>query len=380
MPPKKTVASTTPSKPRVAKAVVDEKVTSNAHHIEENTKEIQNNTKMIHLLYCIIIVLMMIIAGLAFFVGTKSGSSNAAPVAVAPSQGEGVTITVLDDTRCTDCPTQDIITQLKTAPYLSQATIVMKDFSESGVSEYLQENNIAALPAVIFSTNILSDGGQMAPFLTAMPDGQFTLALSSTFDPFAKRSANGFLVLEPEQIQTVLAGSYLKWADNAQITWIEYTDLNCHFCQKMEDDGTAQTVLEKYPEVLNKTTHNFVGVGGEKTQIWSELLECIGKVAGADAYNSVLSGTLTSKDSSKDGILALAGTEGVDVTAVESCFDAGETKDIVASRFAAGQEVFGVTGTPGNIILNNSTGEYTLISGAYPVESFVETIDSLLTQ
>ena len=67
-------------------------------------------------------------------------------------------------------------------------------------------------------------------------------------------------MLEKEQVDRVLANSYLKGPADAQITWLEYTDLNCHFCQKMEDDGTAQAVLDKFPETLNKTTHNFIGV------------------------------------------------------------------------------------------------------------------------
>jgi len=52
------------------------KVTENARHIEENKKDIQNNSKMIHLLYGVIIVLMLVIAGLAFYVGTIFGGPN----------------------------------------------------------------------------------------------------------------------------------------------------------------------------------------------------------------------------------------------------------------------------------------------------------------
>ena len=34
---------------------------------------------------------------------------------------------------------------------------------------YLEENNISALPAVIFNSNAMNDGGQIAPYLTALP-------------------------------------------------------------------------------------------------------------------------------------------------------------------------------------------------------------------
>jgi len=40
--------------------------------------------------------------------------------------------------------------------------------------------------------------------------------------------------------------------------------------------------------------------------------------------------------------------------------------------------VFGITGTPGNVIINNETGEYEVISGAYPAEEFEAKINSIM--
>lgn len=42
----------------------------------------------------------------------------------------------------------------------------------------------------------MNDGGQITPYLTALPGGEFSLALGATFDPFAIRSDKGFLVLD----------------------------------------------------------------------------------------------------------------------------------------------------------------------------------------
>jgi hypothetical protein len=46
-----------------------------------------------------------------------------------------------------------VLDQLKELPSINKALIVKKDFSETGVSEYLLENNINELPAFIFSTS-----------------------------------------------------------------------------------------------------------------------------------------------------------------------------------------------------------------------------------
>lgn len=77
-------------------------------------------------------------------------------------------------------------------------------------------------------------------------------------------------------------------------------------------------------------------------------------------------------------MLALAAKQGINTGTVKTCLDNGEMKDLVAKKFSAGQTVFGVTGTPGNIIINNTTGEYTLVSGAVPTSSFEQVINSIL--
>jgi protein-disulfide isomerase len=40
---------------------------------------------------------------------------------------------------------------------------------------------------------------------------------------------------------------------------------------------------------------------------------------------------------------------------------------------------FGITGTPSSVIINNESGEFSLIPGAYPVETFIETISNFLS-
>jgi predicted DsbA family dithiol-disulfide isomerase len=39
--------------------------------------------------------------------------------------------------------------------------------------------------------------------------------------------------------------------------------------------------------------------------------------------------------------------------------------------------LFGVSGTPGNVIIDKETGNYVLVSGAYPVSEFVNAINTL---
>jgi len=334
---------------------------------------------------------MMCIAWLAFYVGTMIGgwntqnpvvtqSENAQTAATGTVAAADITVTVIDDVRCSDCQTDGIVSQLQSLPFLQGATFETKEFTNDDMASYLEDNSITALPAILFSTNQIADGGQITPYLQAIPDGSFSLAVGAAFDPFATRSERWFLMTTEDVLSSLQENAYYEWSENAKITWIEYTDVNCHYCKKMASDKTAEAVLEKFPESVNKDTVNFIGVGWANTQNAAEALECIASLGWSQAYNTAMKGTLLSWDSSVSAITALGVEAGVPSTSIESCIENGDVKDLVADKFSRWREVFGITGTPGNVIINNETGEYEVVSGAYPAETFISVIERMLAE
>ena len=356
--------------------------------VDEEVVLTTNNNQ--NTLYGIIIVLLLIIAVWGFFLWMKlwSGWQTVTnPVNTWTVWGSGIAediiVTVYDDSRCSDCQTDAIVDSLKQLPVLASAEFIVKDFSEAGVEQFLIDNseNIDLLPAAVFSTN--SVWPTLAESLLKLPDGSYFLRLADGnqvpgFDPFEKRSENGFKIVEESILTELQSNAYFKWDENATITWIEYTDVNCGFCKKMETDGTAVAVMAEFPTELNKATSNYVGVGWAATQTAAEIFECAGSLAWADVYNSMISDTLVSWDNSADTLLALWAESGVDATALQSCYDNGDTKDLVAEKFAMWAENFWISGTPGNVLINNETWEFTIVSWAYPASEFITQINGLL--
>jgi hypothetical protein len=121
----------------------------------------------------------------------------------------------------------------------------------------------------------MDDGGQITPYLTALPGGDFSLAVGAKFNPFASRSENGFLTIDLSIVEEIKADAHYKGNKDAKITWLEYTDVNCHYCKKMEIDGTVQIVMDTIGDDLNKTSSHFIGVGGQASQDAAEAFECI---------------------------------------------------------------------------------------------------------
>ena len=97
-----------------------------------------------------------------------------------------------------------IVEQLKQLPSVANSEIVVKDFSDEWIAEYLKENNVEALPLFVFSTNNFdvskdpsgtAQNGQAVPkvntFLEEMSSWEYTLLVWSSFNPFAEICDNG---------------------------------------------------------------------------------------------------------------------------------------------------------------------------------------------
>ena len=371
-------------KPRAIKNTssnVGAHVEENARHISENARDIGNNTKMIHTLYAIITLLVIIIAWLAFWLGSVfSGwvwNQNTWNIS-QNTTGQWIEITIIGDERCSDCVTAEVTQQLRTLPFLSEATIIERDFSEPWVRDLLKDNSITRLPAVLFNDNNLWDGWAISPFLTRLTDGNYRLDLweAASFDPFMERSERWFLVLDLEVLETIKASSYLKGDAEAPITWLEYSDFGCSFCVKMHaEDKTVQNVLNSNEGIINSRFQHMAFRNREVP----EVIECIAETAWEEAFYTLIDEWFNARVTTKSDILAVADTNWIsyNIWDVDACIADGRMKARIDAHMELGQNVFGVRGTPGNILINVNTGEFELVSGAYPQSYFEEVIGRL---
>ena len=353
------------------------------------TQEINNKN---NIQMGVIIALLVVIAIMGFFLG-KSSNGNVANTNTPGVQQdyEELSITVIDDKRCVNCPTTAIVDQLKQLPSIANAEVTVKDFSDTGVAEYLEENNIKALPLFIFSTNNfdvsndpvqLDQNGQPTPklnnFLVANAEGDYTLEVGSTFNPFETRSENGYLVIDQDQLKSIKDSSLIKGNTDAKITWIEYSDLECPYCAKLHNAGTVEDLTAKYGDNLNIIYNHFPLGFHDNAQPGAEILECLGEQEWTEAFYSLIKKAYTDKKSTKSYLIDEAVALWASEDALNECLDSGKFTAKVKDGMATATELFGITGTPGNVLINNETGEYEVISWAYPTSAFEEIIDGLL--
>lgn len=366
-----------------------------------NKKEECTTTGNNNLLVGVIVVLAIVIAVMWFFLW-KMSSWWATSVWLDGVKYDKLSIKVITDSRDTSVDVNNIVNEIKLLPSISWAEIKMVKFEDKGIKDYMLENNIKTLPAFIFSTNNFDvskdpaqawQNGQPMPkintYLQALPNWEFFLEVGATYDPFVERSDRGFRMLTKEQLESLQKDIYVKWNAESKITWFEYSELECPYCARHFKSNTSKEILEKYPNDVNLVFQHFPLYFHNNAELASQILECIGSQLWSKWFYATIEKSFTDAETKADGNINTATTSsktylvdeavkfGADKAKLEKCIDDKAFASKVTSQMQTGTDLFGITWTPGNVLVNTETLEYEIISGAYPATAFIELIDRL---
>jgi len=167
----------------------------------------------------------------------------------------------------------------------------------------------------------------------------------------------------------------------AQISLIEYSDFECPYCKRFH--GTARSLVDAYPGKVNWVYRHFpLRFHNPGAQKQAEASECAHEQGGTEAFwkytDTIYARTKSGgKGFPLDKLTPLAEEIGLDGVAFKGCLDSGRYAARVKEDLDEGAQA-GITGTPGNILLHNETGEVNLLSGAKPLQVFKQEVDKLL--
>jgi len=171
---------------------------------------------------------------------------------------------------------------------------------------------------------------------------------------------------------------HIRGNPDAEISLIEYSDFECPFCKRFH--VTMKEILKAYDGKVNWVYRhfplNFHNPGAEKE---AEATECAAEFGGNDAFwrysDLIFQRTRSNgKGFPIDNLVPLAVEIGLKKKAFQTCLDSGR----YAARVREDMENAirsGVTGTPGNFLVNNKTGMISAMHGAVPVERLKAAID-----
>ena len=334
------------------------------------------------ILIIIIAVLLIIIALLWFFLWknyNKALNNNDDKITTDNTsvwQLNNIKIKIINDKRCSECDLAKLISDIKSVPALTNVEIEKKDFSDKWVKEYLTKNNIKVLPAMIFNKNQIDSG--IDKYLMKISSGEYSLQIWANFNPFVKRSDRWLPILDLEKLKEVKENVFIKWNENASVTWIEYSELECPYCSKLHDDWTDKDLIKKYGEDLNIIFQHFPLEFHENALPWAKILECLWEQKWSESFYALIKESFLEKKSGQDFLIGEAVKLWANKEKLKECSDSDKYEDKITKQQEVWKNIFWITGTPWNIIISNKTWEYIIISWAHPTNIFEGAIDELL--
>lgn len=170
---------------------------------------------------------------------------------------------------------------------------------------------------------------------------------------------------------------------DASVSLIEYSDFECPFCKRFHP--TAKKIVDAYDGKVNWVYRHFpLAFHNPGAQKQAEASECAADLGGNDAfwrYTDLIYERTTSNGNGfpLDGLVPLAEEIGLDGTKFRKCLEEERYAARVQEDYEEGVSI-GISGTPGNILLHNESGEVMPRPGAAPFDVMKQLIDGLLAK
>ena len=228
-----------------------------------------------------------------------------------------------------------------------------------------------------------------APVVAQIDDKQLAKAIDAGIERYiqkqqqAQQNAQQVQQQQAEEQAKNVVGikesDHIRGNTNAEIVLIEYSDFECPFCKRFHP--TAKEILAKNPDMAWVYRHFPLSFHDPLATTEAIASECAAEQGGNEMFwkyaDTIYKNTRSNgRGLTKEQLFAFAKDLGLESTAFEECVNNKTYSDHVQNDIAEGSAA-GITGTPGNILLNTKTGEVRLIPGAVPAAVIQQAIDDL---
>lgn len=166
---------------------------------------------------------------------------------------------------------------------------------------------------------------------------------------------------------------------DAEFTLVEFSDLECGYCQRLHD--TPKALVEQAGGKINwEWQHYPLGFHNPTAEKAAMAAECVAEQAGNKAFWAFTGQWFDKSQLNGQGvedITKIALSVGAERSEFKQCLDSGRFKQLVQDQVKKGTEL-GVTGTPATFVIDNQTGNRLLVKGAQPPQAYLQAMKELI--
>lgn len=187
-------------------------------------------------------------------------------------------------------------------------------------------------------------------------------------------------VQEAKDVPKVSKDDHVRGDRNSRIALIEYSDMECPFCKRFHP--TALKIYQDYNGKVMWVYRHYPLSFHANAQKEAEASECANELGGIETFLKYVDAIYDRTTSNGTGfaldkLVPLAAELEINELKFKECLDSGKYTTHVKDDMAGGTKA-GVTGTPGNILLDTKTGKTRFIPGAVPYETIAAAIEEML--
>lgn len=197
-------------------------------------------------------------------------------------------------------------------------------------------------------------------------------------DNGAQPQVNGKLTEDQvKKLSPVSDDDHIEGSKDADIVMIEYSDLECPFCERFHPTG--KQALEEYGDKIAWVFRHFpLETLHPRAYPAAIALECVSDQAGNSGVSKFIDTVFSDQQKylTDSGLRQAAVGSGANGDTFDKCFESKDVESKIREVASKGSEA-GVTGTPATFVVNKK-GEAWLVPGAVPYESLKATIEEAL--
>ena len=251
----------------------------------------------------------------------------------------------------------------------------------------MSEKNTLLIVTMLFSAVIIS--GSLLFFALQIKAGSpentsnLQTEIEKGIDNYVQKQQQAQVQATDDQaknVKPVSADDHIYGDPKAEITIIEYSDLECPFCKLF--NNVPKQIVDNYNGKVNWAYRHFPLEFHKNSRKEAEASECAADLGGNDKYWEYQEKIFERTTSNGTGfalnaLVPLAKEIGLDENKFKDCLDSGKFADKIQQEIDDGKAA-GITGTPGNILINHQTGDIKTIEGAASYDDVKSTIDQML--
>jgi protein-disulfide isomerase len=195
--------------------------------------------------------------------------------------------------------------------------------------------------------------------------------------PTAQAPQSGKLTADQAaKIPPVTDSDHIRGSTNPKVYLIEYSDFYCSYCKSFH--STAKQIIDNYDSVAWIFRQFPLDQLHPNARAVAEISECVSSLGGNNAFWKFADAVYKNQPADDKAAITLAVNQGINRTSLEKCYSDKDFVTVVEDQMQGGIKA-GVTGTPGNYIVNEK-GEAWKIPGAIPYTNLEPIIKTALGQ